>query len=93
MRAIRNALRRWILDTDSDRPEVVKSISVEATEAGEQLSFSVIKAANGTILKVSRFRPNPRGPDWIHELHIVKEGETVIDTFRSIYAAHTLESR
>jgi hypothetical protein len=90
---MRAALRRWLLETESDRPEVVKSISVEATEAGEQLGFSVIKAANGTLLKVSRYKLNPRGSDWTHELHIVKEGETVVDTFRRIYAVHSLEQK
>jgi len=88
---MRSALREWLLGNDRDRPVITASHASDDLDA--QLNFSVLKAANGTILKVSKFRPNPRGPDWTHELHIIKDGETVADVFRSIYAAHTLESR
>jgi hypothetical protein len=89
---MRSALRDWLLGNDRDRP-VLTTASHLSDDLDPQLNFSVLKAANGTILKVSKFRPNPRGPDWTHELHIVKDGETVADLFLSIYAAHTLEQK
>ena len=92
MNMIRNALRRWLLRDAFSEPTLASNV-VQEREINETLTFGVIKAENGTILKVSRYKPNPRGSDWTQELHIVKEGETVIDVFRTVYATHLLESK
>lgn len=57
-----------------------------------ETSFSVIKAANGKIVKVSVFKPvKGPGPDWHHELHIVRDDEKVTDVIARIMAIKALE--
>ncbi len=89
---MRSALRRWLLETESDRPVPVETLE-GTSDAGGEFKFSVLKVANGTIMKVTKYKPNPRGSDWIHELHIVKDGENVVDLFSRLYAIHILESK
>jgi hypothetical protein len=89
---MRSALRRWLLKIESDRPVPVETLD-GTLDAGEEFKFSVLKVANGTIMKVTKHKPNPRGSDWIHELHIVKDGETVVDLFSRLYTIHILEQK
>jgi hypothetical protein len=76
------------MEVESGRP-----VPTETLDSEEEFRFSVLKVANGTILKVTKYKPNPRGSDWIHELHIVKDDETVVDLFSRLYAIHILESK
>jgi hypothetical protein len=55
------------------------------------LTFAVIRAANGRIIKVSSFKPVQRGPDWHHELYIVKDDEKIPDVIARIMAIKALE--
>jgi hypothetical protein len=57
-----------------------------------QLSFNVIKCVNGKIIKVSKYKRNPHGPDWTHELYIVKDDEKIPDVIGRILAIKALES-
>jgi hypothetical protein len=93
MNMIRNALRRWLLGDGSVKVNDAPILSGADRETHDNVTFGVVKAENGTILKVSRYKPNPRGSDWVQELHIVKDGETVVDVFRTVYATHLLESK
>jgi hypothetical protein len=57
-----------------------------------QTTFSVVKAMNGRIIKVSTYKPQSRGPDWTHELYIVKDDEKIPDVIARIMAIKALES-
>jgi hypothetical protein len=81
------------MDDGGVGPRESQPIVTSDREVNESMTFGVVKAENGTILKVSRYKPNPRGSDWAHELHIVKDGETVVDVFRVVYTTHLLESK
>lgn len=72
--------------------QVVGSHSNEVDNDDGMIRFAIIKAANGRILKVSKYKPNPRGPDWTHELHIIPEQERVADAVTRVLAIHSLES-
>jgi hypothetical protein len=46
---------------------------------------------NGRIVKVSSYKPQQRGPDWTHELYIVKDDEKITDVIARIMAIKSLE--
>jgi hypothetical protein len=91
--SIKQAIRNWLLSDDSSvvRLEAPSRLDV-AGEDADQTSFTVLRAMNGRIIKVSSYKPNPRGPDWTHELHIVKDDEKIPDVIARIMAIKALEN-
>jgi hypothetical protein len=92
--SIKQWLRNWLLDSDrlsspmtAEAIRVANDVEVEAA----QLSFAIIKAVNGRIVKVSAYKPATRGPDWTHELYIVKDDEKIPDVIARIMAIKALE--
>jgi hypothetical protein len=82
--------RKWLL---SDA-----KVSASETIAGNRLSeedalltFNIIKATNGYIIKASQYKPQQRGPDWLHHLYIVKDDEKIPDVIARIMAINALE--
>lgn len=97
---IKQWFRNWMLDGDlkvvntieSDRPLAVRSGPQDHIEQeAAQLTFAVIKATNGYIIKASQYKPQQRGPDWHHELYIVKDDEKIPDVIARIMAINALE--
>jgi hypothetical protein len=99
--SIKQWLRNWLLDDgpkvvrmyDSDQPALATT-SNRLDAVGEeacQLTFAVVKAMNGRIIKVSSYKPVQRGPDWTHELYIVKDDEKIPDVIARIMAIKSLE--
>jgi hypothetical protein len=93
-------LLNWLL---ADGPKVIRTDYAEPAIASSgrqdhiepeasQLTFAVIRAANGRIIKVSSYKPQNRGPDWHHELYIVKDDEKIPDVIARIMAIKALES-
>lgn len=93
--SIKSWIRNWLLDADNlssklSTTDAVRSRDDIETEAA-QLTFSIIKAMNGRIIKASEYRPVSRGPDWQHELYIVKDDEKIPDVIARIMAIKALE--
>jgi hypothetical protein len=99
--SIKQWLRNWLL---GDGPKVVNMNYSEAPSLATasnrldsvgdeacQLTFAVVKAMNGRIIKVSSYKPVQRGPDWTHELYIVKDDEKIPDVIARIMAIKALE--
>jgi hypothetical protein len=92
-------LRNWLLDrpvsVSANWPSEVLPVKASPQDHIEQeaaqLTFSVVKATNGRIIKVSSFKPVQRGPDWHHELYIVKDDEKIPDVIARIMAIKALE--
>jgi hypothetical protein len=89
--SIKQWFRNWIM---SDNAVLAKE-----TIAGNRLSdedalltFNIIRATNGYIVKASQYKPQQRGPDWHHELYIVKDDEKIPDVIARIMAIKALES-
>jgi hypothetical protein len=61
------------------------------TEEDALLTFNIIRATNGYIVKASQYKPQNRGPDWYHELYIVKDDEKIPDVIARIMAIKALE--
>ena len=75
------------------------AVLAKETIAGNRLSdedalltFNIIRATNGYIVKASQYKPQQRGPDWHHELYIVKDDEKIPDVIARIMAIKALES-
>jgi len=93
--SIKSWIRNWLLDADKlssklSTADAVRSRDDIETEAA-QLTFSIIKAMNGRIIKASVYKPASRGPDWQHELYIVKDEEKIPDVIARIMAIKALE--
>ena len=97
---IKQWLRNWLM---SDGPKVINTQYLEQTtlassgrldlieQEASQLTFAVVRAMNGRIIKVSSYKPVQRGPDWHHELYIVKDDEKIPDVIARIMAIKALE--
>lgn len=88
--SIKQWLRNWLLSGEKLLgPEVVTANRVNEEDA--LLTFNIIKATNGYIVKASQYKPQQRGPDWIHRLYIVKDDEKIPDVIARIMAINALE--
>lgn len=93
MNWIKRAIRRWLND---DGPVAIKSAHGGQTDTDDRLNvtFSLVPAENGMIVKQSYYRPiNGPGPDWQHKMYIVKEGETLPEVLTRLAVAHMLERK
>jgi hypothetical protein len=92
---IKQWLRNWMLEDDCkanylERPTMHTGHDPVGEEAS-QLTFGIIKATNGYIIKASQYKPQQRGPDWQHQLYIVKDDEKIPDVLARIIAINALE--
>jgi hypothetical protein len=94
--SIKQWFRNWLLSEDSKALGLGVSMASSRLDVGdeqtEQTSFTILKAENGRIIKVSTYKPQQRGPDWTHELHIVKDDEKIPDVIARIMAIKALEN-
>jgi hypothetical protein len=92
MNWIKRAIRRWL----NDGPVAIKSSPAVHSETDDRLNvtFSLVPAENGMIVKQSYYRPvNGPGPDWHHKMYIVKENETLPEVLTRLAVAHMLERK
>jgi hypothetical protein len=89
--SIKHWIRRWIF-SDDHKLEVAATRSGKLSDEDAMLSFAILKASNGYLIKASTYRPSQRGPDWTHELYIVKDDEKIPDVIARIMAIKALES-
>jgi hypothetical protein len=98
--SIKQWLRNWMLDDGqktvnanwASEPLAIRASTQDNIEPeASQLTFAVIRASNGRIIKVSSYKPQNRGPDWHHELYIVKDDEKIPDVIARIMAIKALE--
>lgn len=79
--------------SEPPRPTLAGNSIVEVNELNTpQVQFTVIKCANGRLVKVSEYKPTKsHHSDWQHELHIVRDDEKVPDVIARIMAIKALE--
>ncbi len=88
--SIKQWLRNWLMSSDAllAKEAVVSS---RVSDEDSLLTFAVIKAVNGYLVKASQYKPQQRGPDWQHQLYIVKDDEKIPDVIARIMAINALE--
>lgn len=87
---IKQWFRNWMMSDD----RLTKADVVRSNRLGEEdgmLSFTIIKATNGYIVKSSQYKPVKMGNDWVHQLYIVKDDEKIPDVIARIMAINALE--
>ena len=88
--SIKQWLRNWLMSDDKvSVAETVRGNRVSEEDA--MLTFNIIKATNGYLVKASQYKPQQRGPDWQHQLYIVREDELVAEVITRIMAINALE--
>jgi hypothetical protein len=77
----------------AEKPVLLSNSIVEVNELNApQVQFTVVKCANGRLVKVSEYKPTKsHHSDWQHELHIVRDDEKVPDVIARIMAIKALE--
>ena len=88
--SIKRWLRNWLMSSDA----VLAKETIAGNRLSEEdalLTFNIIKATNGYIIKASQYKPQQRGPDWLHHLYIVKDDEKIPDVIARIMAINALE--
>jgi len=86
---IKQWLRNWLMSSDAVLAK--ETVGGRLSEEDGMLSFAIIRATNGYIVKASRYKPQQRGPDWVHQLYIVKDDEKIPDVIARIMAINALE--
>lgn len=87
--SIKQWLRNWLMSPDAILAK--ETVGSRLSEEDGMLSFAIIRATNGYIVKASQFKPQQRGPDWQHQLYIVKDDEKIPDVIARIMAINALE--
>lgn len=87
---IKQWLRNWLMSSDAVLAKEA-IVSSRVSEEDSLLTFAVIRATNGYLVKASQYKPQQRGPDWIHQLYIVKDDEKIPDVIARIMAINALE--
>lgn len=89
--SIKRWIRNWLREDIKLNAGADVSTAPGLGEVRDNFSFSFVQAMNGMVIKVARYKPNPHGPDWTYELHIVKDDETIQDAVLRILAIYSLE--
>jgi hypothetical protein len=78
--------------TDNKALAVETGKGYRLSEEDAMLTFNIIRATNGYIVKASQYKPTRTNhSDWHHELYIVKDDEKTPDVIARIMAIKALE--
>lgn len=89
MERLRIWLRNWLTREPQKQTSLLaKAIAadsqgVEGADEAAEFRFSIGRAINGKIVTISKFKRNPHGPDWTHQLYLVPEGEDLMDAVKT----------
>lgn len=86
----------WVMGASDSKAALMAASAIEvdsgsglAVEA--KIRLGIVKAMNGKLIEVSTYKQNPHGPDWKHEVYIVREDESLGDAIKVILATKALE--
>ena len=85
----------WVMGaSERNGPLMANSVEVDSgsgLSVEAKIRLGIVKAMNGNLIDVSTYKQNPHGPDWKHEVYIVREGESLVDAIKVILATKALE--
>lgn len=93
---MRKVLRKfivWVMGASDHKLALNEAVQVtsDGMEAQAKIRFGIIKAMNGSLIEVATHKHNPHGPDWKHEVYIVREDQSLGDAIKVILATKALE--
>lgn len=93
MRRLLKNFLKWVMAADRQdmRPDAPISIAESTSSVEARFRLGIIKAMNGMAIEISSYKPNPHGPDWKHELYLIRDGENVSDAIKVILATKAIE--
>jgi hypothetical protein len=75
------SIKRWIRDwLMNDQPKLARAMEVDSAPQ-DQTGISISNAINGKVLTLRTYQPskNHNRSDWVTELYIVPEGESLTE--------------
>jgi hypothetical protein len=75
--SIKQWIRDWLMN---DQPKLARAIEVDSAPQ-DQTGISISNAINGKVLTLRTYQPskNHNRSDWVTELYIVPEGESLTE--------------
>ena len=88
--SIRSWIRDWLHD---DRPQLVRTADAVEVHPDDQVNITINKAINGKVLTIRTYLPskNHNRSDWINELYVVPEGESLTEAVTFMLLAKGLK--
>lgn len=101
---MRNFIRRWLglppIENQEKADGVIAAAAVHPMAGlgpltdrsqNEHIRIAVLPASNGKIIEVGKFKPNPRGPDWMFEHHIVPPEKNLVEVITQVLVINALD--
>jgi hypothetical protein len=89
------SIKRWIRDwLNNDRHETaVRSVDSVEVRPEDQVNIAINNAMNGRVLTIRTYQPskNHSRSDWINELYVVPEGESLTEAVTFLLLAKGLK--
>ena len=86
--SIRNWIRNWLMN---DHPISARTSEVEV-RPDDQVNISINNAINGKVLSIRSYKPtNNKHSDWVNELYVVPEGESLTEAVTFMLLAKGLK--
>lgn len=89
------SIKRWIRDwLNNDRHETaIRSVDSVEVRPEDQVNIAINSAMNGRVLTIRTYQPskNHSRSDWINELYVVPEGESLTEAVTFLLLAKGLK--
>lgn len=81
MNWLRKTIRNWL---SYSAPDPIKGApALEETPENVLSRLVIVRAVNGYVLQIGKYKPNPHGPDWTFASYVVPEGEDITDAIKA----------
>jgi hypothetical protein len=86
--SIKQFIRNWLMN---DQPITARTSEVEV-RPDDQVNISINNAINGKVLSIRSYKPtNNKHSDWVNELYVVPEGESLTEAVTFMLLAKGLK--
>jgi hypothetical protein len=88
------SIKRWIRDwLNNDRNEATRSVDSVEVRPDDQVNITINNAINGKVLTIRTYQPskNHNRSDWMNELYVVPEGESLTEAVTFLLLAKGLK--
>ena len=83
---IRRLIYNWLTKPVRKPNFGIATEQAAGTTLTAEYRLTIGRAINGSVITVSKFKRNPHGPDWTHQLYVVPEGTDLMDSIRTCLA-------